>query len=302
MQNPDRRYRQSSRSSLASLRVVTARYAALGILSIAACAPDRASAPPEPRATRLAADVATTATEQLLYQQAPVTGTNLFSPTAFESVADFTVPAGPRWNVTRFVLAGGVYPPNVSFYFNVYPDGGGQPGTNIVISSATGGSPAGTVDPCCGGDVFDYTWPIQFTVNPGTYWISMRTPFSPQRATLSGQPAMAGTWRGNWDALAPPNNDFAFSIYGTVETPSSATTDLQTMIEGFGLDNGTLNSFEAKLRAALTALAAGDKAGACQALQDLINAVRAQSGKKLTVAQATAVIDEATRIRGLIGC
>jgi hypothetical protein len=74
------------------------------------------------------------------------------------------------------------------------------------------------------------------------------------------------------------------------------------VIEGFGLDKGTLNSFQVKLQAALTALAAGDEAGACRALQDLINAVSAQSGKKLTVAQATAVIAEATRIRGLIGC
>ena len=52
----------------------------------------------------------------------------------------------------------------------------------------------------------------------------------------------------------------------------------------------------------LDALAANDTDCACQALQTLINAVTAQSGKKLTVAQAEAVIAEAMRIRGLIGC
>ena len=301
MQNPDRRYRQPNRSSLVSLRKIAVGFSALGILSIAACSPDSASAPLEPRAPRLAPDVA--ATEQLLYQQAPVAGTNLFSPSAYESVADFTVPPGGKWKVTRIVLVGGAY--TQDFYFNVYPDdGSGKPGTNIVISGG-GGFPAGTADPCCDGDVYDYDYQIGFAVNPGTYWISMRTPFSPQLATLSGQPAMVGTWfPSNW-SLAPltaPNNDFAFSIYGTVETPSSATTDLMTTIAGFGLDKGTLNSFQVKLQAALDALAAGDKAGACRALQDLINAVSAQSGKKLTVAQATAVIAEATRIRGLIGC
>jgi hypothetical protein len=303
MRNPDRRYRQPGRPGLASSRVIAARVAALGCLSIAACSPDRASAPTQPRAPRLSADVGTTATEQLLYQQAPLTGTNLFSPTGYESVADFTVPAGTKWKVTRLVLIGGAH--DEQLYVNVYPDDGGKPGTNIVTSSGSTGAWPRTADPCCGGDVFDYNWPIGFTVDPGTYWLSVRSPFRPQLATLGGFPAMVGRWFPSSWVLAPlsaPNNDFAFSIYGTAETPSSATTDLQTTIEGFGLDYGTLNSFQAKLQAALSALDAGDTAGACRSLQDLINAVSAQSGKKLTVAQATAVIAEATRIRGLIGC
>jgi len=52
----------------------------------------------------------------------------------------------------------------------------------------------------------------------------------------------------------------------------------------------------------LAALAAGNKSAACSALQDLLNAASAQSGKKLTEAQAKIIIDEATRVRAIIGC
>jgi len=102
--------------------------------------------------------------------------------------------------------------------------------------------------------------------------------------------------------VAAPNNDFAFSVYGTVETAAEAAADLLTMIAGFGLPAGTFNSLQVKLNAAQQALGAGDDDAACRAFQDLINAVSAQSGKKLTEAQASTIIDEATRILGIIGC
>ena len=91
-------------------------------------------------------------------------------------------------------------------------------------------------------------------------------------------------------------------MYGTIETPTEAATNLLTTIEGFGLPVGTFTSLQAKVSAGMAALAAGDKNTACNAFQDLINATNAQSGKKLTEAQVKTVVDEATRIRGIIGC
>ena len=50
-------------------------------------------------------------------------------------------------------------------------------------------------------------------------------------------------------------------------------------------------------------LAINDKASACSGLTDFINLVKAQTGKKkLTAAQATSLINQATNIRLTLGC
>jgi len=58
----------------------------------------------------------------------------------------------------------------------------------------------------------------------------------------------------------------------------------------------------AKLQAAQTSLANGDTTAACNELEALINEAQAQSGKKLTVAQAMEIITDAKAIRTSIGC
>lgn len=62
------------------------------------------------------------------------------------------------------------------------------------------------------------------------------------------------------------------------------------------------NSLESKLTDALTALNAGEIATACVALEDFISEVAAQSGKKISAAEATTLINQATAIRTQIGC
>jgi hypothetical protein len=61
-------------------------------------------------------------------------------------------------------------------------------------------------------------------------------------------------------------------------------------------------SLVSKVQDATTYAAAGDKADACQTLDAFIQEVRAQSGKKLTAAQAAQFIAEAQRIKLALGC
>ncbi len=265
---------------------------------------------------RSSSDVSVAATEQLLYDQPPILGTNLFTGGRFEDTyaVDFVVPAGGKWRVSRVVVIGqGINPvnPNLGmFQINLEKDNGnGQPGDGVLSSISR--VPDAPADPCCLVDVYDYSRTIDHELAPGRYWITTRLTsggereFNPQYAVTKGLPALIGDrvytpWAPVPDAA--PYKDFAFQVYGTVESPTEAATNLLTTISGFGLPDGTFNSLQVKLNAGLAAMAAGNKGAACTAFQDLINAASAQSGKKLTEAQATIIIDEATRIRVIIGC
>ncbi|HZH91002.1 MAG TPA: hypothetical protein VEX70_10355 [Pyrinomonadaceae bacterium] len=87
-----------------------------------------------------------------------------------------------------------------------------------------------------------------------------------------------------------------------VKTPAERIGDLAALVRGYNLHHGMTNSLTVKLRDALNALNAGNTAAACAKLADFVNHTRAQSGKKLTAAQATELIDEANSIRAALGC
>jgi dipeptidyl aminopeptidase/acylaminoacyl peptidase len=87
-----------------------------------------------------------------------------------------------------------------------------------------------------------------------------------------------------------------------VKTPAERISDLDALVRSFNLHHGTTNSLTVKLRDALNTLNAGNTAVACARLADFVNHTRAQSGKKLTAAQATQLIDEANSIRAALGC
>jgi hypothetical protein len=61
-------------------------------------------------------------------------------------------------------------------------------------------------------------------------------------------------------------------------------------------------SLSNKLTSALAALEAGDTQDACGTLQGFINEVNAQSGKKLSTADAASLVAAATQIRAALGC
>jgi hypothetical protein len=80
-------------------------------------------------------------------------------------------------------------------------------------------------------------------------------------------------------------------------TPAQAIADLMVLVASFQLHHGIANSLDTKLQAALDALNGGNPVGAVSALQDFVNEVEAQSGKKkLTTAQADQLIAAAQRI------
>jgi hypothetical protein len=224
---------------------------------------------------------------------------------------DFVVPPGGKWRLTRVVLAGIVY--SDQFHINVWKDNpaGGLP-RDLKVSSI-GPTVIISPSPCCGGEVLENNRNLyDVDLDPGaTYWIEVRLgqstrEFEAQRANVVGQPAMVriGYFGTEWVPIASSgaHNDVAFSVYGIRETAEEVASNLKTTIEGFALPSGTANSLLVKLAAASAYLAAGNKAGACLSLQDLINATSAQAGKKLTQAQADTIIADATRMAAIVGC
>jgi hypothetical protein len=93
-----------------------------------------------------------------------------------------------------------------------------------------------------------------------------------------------------------------FALLGVAETAVTDAQNLVTTLTGFGLDHGTFTSLDAKLNVVLAGLSAGDTASTCSGLNDFINQVTAQSGKKLTADQASTLITAARRIQTLVGC
>jgi CSLREA domain-containing protein len=92
---------------------------------------------------------------------------------------------------------------------------------------------------------------------------------------------------------------------GCSSTPPVVTEvdDVITAVSTAGLTStGIRTSLTAKLQAALEALQTGGTAPVCSGLQDFINEVRAQQGKKISVALATSLIASATQIMTQLGC
>jgi len=92
---------------------------------------------------------------------------------------------------------------------------------------------------------------------------------------------------------------FTFAIPNSAE---DQIDDLIELVESFGLPHGPENSLTTKLQAALAALEVSDTATACACLGAFINECQAQSGKKLTTAQAIQLINSANQIKTDLGC
>jgi hypothetical protein len=81
-----------------------------------------------------------------------------------------------------------------------------------------------------------------------------------------------------------------------VPTPTEQVQTVSHDVVNLDLPDGIETSLLAKLNTALSALAQGDTNGALSALQDFINQVRAQRGKKIPTADADALIAAAQAI------
>jgi uncharacterized delta-60 repeat protein len=87
--------------------------------------------------------------------------------------------------------------------------------------------------------------------------------------------------------------------------PPPADEQLDSLTEDLGdlpIPPATKSSLNGKLQKALAALDAGDTNKACNQLRAFVNEVKAQAGKKLTLAQAAKLVADAAAILSAIGC
>jgi hypothetical protein len=95
------------------------------------------------------------------------------------------------------------------------------------------------------------------------------------------------------------------SFHVLVQAAAAQVSALIANVQGYNFAQGIENSLDAKLQnvlAALNAAQGGDVSSVCGQMGAFINETTAQSGKKLTVAQADQLIVAAQRIRAVIGC
>jgi hypothetical protein len=87
---------------------------------------------------------------------------------------------------------------------------------------------------------------------------------------------------------------FAVHVRGAAEQLG----DLRALVQGIGLGA----SLEAKVAAAQALVEQGLPADACDVLGDVLDETSAQTGKKLSTAEAAAITDASVRIRSVLSC
>jgi hypothetical protein len=121
----------------------------------------------------------------------------------------------------------------------------------------------------------------------------------------SGSSFPIGTSTVACTATDGAGNTASGSIQVLVQAAAAQVANLAILVRDFNLVQGIANSLDAKLQNILGALGAaqsGSAANVCGQLSAFINETQAQSGKKLTVAQANQLIVAATRIEAVVGC
>lgn len=86
------------------------------------------------------------------------------------------------------------------------------------------------------------------------------------------------------------------SATAVYESPQDAGQSLVNTVNSMGLPQGIQGDLDAKLSAAIAAMARGDANAAVHQLNAFINAVNAQAGKKMTTDQAQSLISEARAV------
>ena len=118
----------------------------------------------------------------------------------------------------------------------------------------------------------------------------------------SGSAFAIGDTTVSCTATDAAGNQAACTLIVHVKGAAEQINDLIALVQSLGLHPGTANSLLVKLQGAASALDRGNLQAACGNLGDFLNEVNAQTGRKLTAAQANLLIAEATRIRAVLGC
>jgi hypothetical protein len=118
----------------------------------------------------------------------------------------------------------------------------------------------------------------------------------------SGSTFPIGETTVDCSATDQAGNQATGSFKVTIKGATDQITDLQNEVTNLGLPKGLTTSLQAKLNDALTAAKANDTATACTKLDDFINQVNAQSGKKIDKNDADNLIANAKHIQAVLGC
>jgi hypothetical protein len=116
-------------------------------------------------------------------------------------------------------------------------------------------------------------------------------PIGTTTVTCSATDSFGNTVRGSFHVL--------------VQAAAAQVSGLIAKVQGFNLAQGIESSLDTKLQNVLSALNAakgGNASGVCGQIGAFINETVAQSGKKLTAAQADQLIATGQQIRAVIGC
>src|SRR5205807_4312636 len=113
----------------------------------------------------------------------------------------------------------------------------------------------------------------------------------------SGSTFAIGTTTVNCSASDPAGNKATGSFPVVVKGAAAQVSDLMTTVNSFHLSSSLQNALDNKLQDVLTAIKAGQTATACSELTDFIGHVQSQSGKGLTVSQATQLIAAAKQVQ-----
>ena len=162
-----------------------------------------------------------------------------------------------------------------------------------------------TAKTACGNTSVGYMGTIHFSSSDTAASLPADYMFTPAD---SGSHTFTATFNTGGTQSLTATDTTTSSITGTqsgivVKTAADEINDLIAKVRSLpNVPSGTKNALLAKLNAALTALNAHNTATACARMQDFINLVQAQSGKKIPAIVAAGLIADATQIRTTIGC
>jgi hypothetical protein len=201
-------------------------------------------------------------------------------------------------------LHGVVYKPVT---LRIFSDGGGVRGALLQTYSLLPVKQEHLPCTSCAGSNYLFRLAQPLTLAPGTYWLGVSMPDGGvftwwTAAQQRGYAAAISKDNGPWATVPGTPFDFTFVLYGVDNSPLTAAENIQGTLVSFGLEDGMFTSLNAKPHVVVSSIAAEDIASACKALNDFANQVNAQTGKKLTIAQAAQLLDMANALRRQIGC
>ena len=137
---------------------------------------------------------------------------------------------------------------------------------------------------------------------PGTYNVTIEyVNFARDPDFVNGACAVADCFGPTWMGIVPAASQ-TVAVARDSAGAADALTQLIADVNALAVDPRVKNGLLSKLEAARDLVRKGNLTGACENIKDFIQQVRAQSGKKLSTAQAAELITKATAVNTLLSC